>query len=464
MKVILSILFYLLLLSCTEFQDYKTINNITNSDLKKNVEFHYNKKIVDLKPISSWWQQLKDDNLTMIIEKALVNNQDIKIAAKNIKKIKNQSYQAELDFYPTLDAEFNYTDQKRSLNAPEVPVNRDIYYYDSAINTSWEVDLFDKLSDTEKLYDASIKKSTYDKDAIKISIASQVASSYIKLRGSQVSLNIYENSIINYKKTYELTKKLIESGKRTNLDLLKIDAQLQLVKSTIPTLKADINKSINTILLLIGEYDKDIINILKQNSTLPDLPELIRVGEASDLFKLRPDIKAHKSNILATISKYNLETADLYPKLNIIGYIGFIATNLSNLTLNDSFSYQLNPNLNWSFIDFTKTKSKIKNADIDTKITIDEYQKVVLNAVLEVENAIDSFKKESQKRNLLHKTTILNNETLNLVNIRFKEGKDNTLSLLDAEKDLLNTKIQLSQSETNLALNLIAIYKSLGVM
>jgi multidrug efflux system outer membrane protein len=281
------------------------------------------------------------------------------------------------------------------------------------------------------------------------------------LRGAQYRLDIAQRNAENQKETFELTEKILNAGGASALDVSRARTQLSLTRSTIPPLRAQIDSTINSLSVLTGQVPDALRSNLSQSKALPSLPLSVAVGDAQTLLNRRPDIRSAERSLAASVADYNLRVADLFPKVSILGSLGFISTNLSSFGTS-ALAGSIGPSISWQVFDRDRLKAYVDQADAQTDAALARYEKTVLSALEEIQSAMSDFSNEEQRRAELQQAAASAKQSAIMARNRFDSGYDNFLDVLDAERTLLEAEDTLANSEITSGLNLVAIYKALG--
>jgi multidrug efflux system outer membrane protein len=411
-------------------------------------------------PVSAWWNEFNDDMLSSVVDQALVTNLDVRIAYANLLQARALSRSLDSTRYPSVTANGGYT---RSLNSQETASQqvRATDTYEAGFDSSWELDLFGNVSydiQSQKLQEMAIEA---DLDAMYVTVAAEVARYYFDLRGAQYRLNIAERNAKNQAETYELTQKMFEAGSASALDVSRARTQLSLTQSMIPPLEAEVNAAINRISVLTGGVPDTLRMTLSESQPLPSLPLTVSLGETTDLIKRRPDIRSAERTLAASVAKYNASVSDLFPKVTLLGSLGYISTNLASFGTS-ALAGALGPSISWQVFDRGRLYAQIDNADAGTDIAMASYEKTVLTALEEIQTALSDFAHEEQRRAALQEAAASANQSVVMAKQRFDHGYDSFLDVLDAERTLLEAEDSLASSEIEAILDLVSIYKSLG--
>jgi multidrug efflux system outer membrane protein len=419
-----------------------------------------NKRFKTAQPISNWWESLKDKQLDRLISESLTNNKDVSIAVANLFKARQVTSESRYDRFPTVTANGSY---QRSRSSGEIGLGKSNISNNVAtgFDASWELDFFGRVSEKIKANVALENAAESNLRNIYVVISSEVARTYVELRGAQYRLNIAKRNAKNQAETFKLTKKLANGGIGTRLNVLRSQSQLETTKSTIPILKAEISANINRLSVLTGQVPSTLKSELESSKPLPTIPVQVNIGNVADLLQRRPDILIAQNELKAAIAIYNISIKDQFPTVNIVGALGFSTTSFSKIGATALAGF-VGPSVNWSAFDLGRVRAKIHQKDADAQIAIAFYEKTILESLEDLQTSISNFSREEETRERLKKAALLSLEAEKLAKIRYEAGVDTFIDVLDSQRTLLAAEDVLAVSEINTALNLISIYKSLG--
>jgi multidrug efflux system outer membrane protein len=195
---------------------------------------------------------------------------------------------------------------------------------------------------------------------------------------------------------------------------------------------------------------------------IPALPPLVNIGNPADLLRRRPDIRSAESTLAAATARIGVETSDLFPRVYFNGNLGLQANDISRLFIGGADSYSFGPAITWSALDIGHVLARIKAANARAEAQVANYEKTVLNALEETENALVDFGQEQRRRDYLRSSDRSATEAMALARQRYEGGVADFLPVLDAQRTQLSIQAQLAASETRTATSLVAIYKALG--
>ncbi|QPK64754.1 efflux transporter outer membrane subunit [Methylomonas sp. LL1] len=412
----------------------------------------------------SWWKSFNDAQLTALVEQALAHNYDLQAAQANLREARALYLESGLNLAPTITSHANYTESKRSVgsmnNRAFVP--RELKLYSTGFDAFWEVDFFGRVRRSVEASSDEVDAQEASLRDVGVSLIAEVARNYFELRGLQRQLAVAEQNAANQAQTLEMTRVRAENGRGTQLDVARAQAQLDGTRATVPSFSAAINRAIHRLSVLGGLMPDALTRQLSQAMPLPKAPDIVAIGNPADLLRRRPDIRMAERALAAATSRIGVATADLFPRVTFVGNISLEAMTLSGLGAAGSEAYSVGPRISWAALDLGRIYARIKAADARAEASLANYEQTVLNALEETENALISYSQERNRRELLASAAQASEQAHQLAHLRYREGVDDFLTVLDSEQRLLQDQRQLTQSETATATALTAVYKALG--
>lgn len=413
-------------------------------------------------PVAAWWAQLNDEQLNQLIVDSLQQNHSVRIAQASLAESRALLRGSKLDRYPTVEAGVSGTRQKQSADRVGDVDSRISETYQAGFDASWELDIFGRVRNGVKLSKAQLAAREADLQAAQVSISAEVASAYISLRGNQYLLDVALRNVLNQQETLQLTQRFEDVGRGDPLDVARAEAQLELTRSTIPTLNAQVNIALNRIGVLTGKPTAELKAALAIVKSLPEIPISFAVGNPADLLKRRPDIRRAEQALAGSVAEYNIRVADLYPSITFTGGLGYLSTNWTRLGNSGSETFSFSPRIQWAALNLGRVDAQIDAADARTQARIAEFEQQVLVALEETDNALQNFSREEERRTDLQRALHASNQAADIARKKFEVGSSDFLTVLDAQRAQLTVSAQLAQSDMQVLLNLIAVYKSLG--
>ena len=418
----------------------------------------------DEKMLGVWWKGFHDAKLDSLIEHAIKNNHDLRIATANLKEARALRQLKTFDLAPTVTANSGYTNTLISRAAAPAGASRDAreaQLFDAGFDASWELDLFGRVRRSVKAANADVEAFEATRFDVLVSVISEVARNYFELHGLQNQLAVARKNAEVQKDTLKLNESRLQGGRGTEFDVERSRSLLNLTLASIPPLEGAIQKTIYRISVLMGEQPLALKAELSNPELLPSVLPEIAIGDPAALLRRRPDIRAAERSLASTTEKIGIATADLFPRVTFVGSMSVQADTFSGLT-KGAGAYNFGPRITWAALDLGRVRSRIKAAHIRAEAALASYERTVLAALEETEGALVDFGEEKSKEQFLEASSQAAQKAADLARQRYDAGSADYLSVLDAQRTLLEAQDRLAASQTRTVTSLVAVYKALG--
>jgi len=415
-------------------------------------------------PVDLWWHGFGDAELVQLVDRALASNWDLHIATANLLQARALRLGAKADFLPAIDGQASYSNVKYSeaqlFNTPGAPRTQELY--DIGFDAVWELDIFGRLRRAYQASTASMQAASASLRDVQISLVSEVARNYFLLRGTQNEVAVLHRNADNQDQTLKITQARLEAGGGTELDVARARAQLNSTLAAIPPMEATVAHAIHRLGVLTGQNPETLTAQLGVPQPLPGLPQMVAIGNPAELLRRRPDIRAAERNLAAATASIGVAVADFFPRVVFNGSIGLSAESFAGLARPGSDARTFGPSITWAALDYGHVRSRIKAAGAVADAAMSRYQETVLTSLEETENALIDFGRARARWAYLTESVKASQEAADLAHNRYDNGATDFLTVLDAERVLLDSQDQLAQTETQTATALVAVYKALG--
>ena len=411
-----------------------------------------------------FWKSFNDPLLDQLVEQALDSNHDIRIAMTRLREARALRGEARLDLAPTVTASGGYTDSRSSVRqAPAaLGIERDEDYYDASFDAFWELDFFGRVRRGVEASSAEVgaaEAGVYDSQ---VSITAEVARNYFELRGFQERLAVARRNAENQSESLRITNARLDAGRGTRLDTSRASAQLSATLATIPELEAAATRSILRLGVLTGHSPEALVAQLSEPRALPQLPINHAIGTPEALLRRRPDIRIAERNLAAATARIGVAVGDLFPRVSLTGRWGYDAVSSSDLGNGGSEAFAFGPSIQWAAFDLGRVRQRIDQREAAADGALARYEQTVLRALEETDASLTDYSKALVKQEHLQNSATASIEAATLARARFESGAADFLTVLDAERSVLEAEDQLARSETQTATALLATYKALG--
>lgn len=425
---------------------------------------------------SSWWENFNDPILNSLIERAACQNLDLAIATTRILQVREEKKGKSAESYPHLDFSANYDHvyySKNGLvkglldtagNCPNKKIKRNINFFELGFDADWEIDLFGMRKHETKALEAQESASEESLRDVWVSLTAEIARTYIELRGHQRALCLLNKNMNAQENMVGLHADLVASGVISDLDARLTSNQLSTLAAQKPLIEMAISKSIHHLSILLSYAPGDLFDELDvpDDCIIPSLPCSKPLCIPSELLRRRPDIRRAERELAAATEKVGSAIAALYPRFSLQGFIGEISTNIGSIFNPASLMWIAGPQLLLPVFNSRLIVEGVNFNKILTQKALYEYQKTVLLALEETENAIASFHYEFEHAKFLLDIYEGSKLALGLTQDLFSTGVKNNLDVLAAMRTLIDAESNYMQSQISLLLNYIALNKALA--
>jgi multidrug efflux pump len=410
---------------------------------------------------ASWWRGFQDSTLDRLVEQTLANNHDLRVATARLREARVLLSETTFDRYPTVTSQASFTRERLSEAVAATP-DRDIELYEAGFDATWELDFFGRVRRSIEASAADVGAAEANRRDVIVSLLAEVARNYFELRGTQYRLAVARQNAENQQQTLDLTIALLEGGRGTELDTSRAEAQLTSTLASIPPLETAMKRAMYRLGVLIGQLPTTLEAELSAPVPLPTLPTLVALGRPDDLLRRRPDIRVTEQNLEAATARVGVATADLFPRVIVAGSVALQAGSFLDIGKGGSDTFFIGPSIFWAAFDLGRVRARIRAADARTEAALAQYEQRVLLALEETENSLVDFTHQQARRDLLRASAQASEKAQNLARQRYQFGVADFLTVLDAERTLLEAQDRLADSETLTATALVAVYKALG--
>ncbi|MGH6936569.1 MAG: efflux transporter outer membrane subunit [Methylocella sp.] len=422
----------------------------------------------------NWWGTFRDPILTSLARRVAAANFDVNAATLKLAESRAQLGAVASAALPAINGNASYQRQLFSQNGlvslgkQLAPPGRSftvppISIYQLGFDASWELDLWGRVRRQIESAGAQIEASENQRRDMLVSTMAELARDYIQLRGVQAQIAISNENLKSTDDILQLTKARTARGLTTQLDVENAAAQAQSIRAQLPGLENQESMAINAISLLLDEPPGALRSELARPKLVPPVPPRVPLGIASELARRRPDIRAAEAQLHAATSDIGVAVADFYPSVRLnSSNVELNALDSKNLWKGSSLQYVLGPSLSLPIFAGGRLKSTLELREIQQQEAAIAYHKAVLQAWHEVVNALVTYRTEQRRRMRLKDQVDHARRALALSRTRYDAGVTDFISVLDAERTLLQAELEHAQSTTNVSTNLVQLYKALG--
>jgi multidrug efflux system outer membrane protein len=418
-------------------------------------------KLVTQAPFDArWWKQFEDPTLDSLIEKSLAANTTIRIARARLAESRAIFDERKLDRYPTVPASATYTYAKQQLPGffdDPITVNT----FRAGFDASWEIDLFGRVRHDVAAARSNNQAVEADLHDVEVSIVAELARNYFELRGAQWRLAVAQRSLENQRETLRLTQLRRDAGVGEEQDVASAAARVAATDATIPSLELESKRTQYRLAVLTGTRPGELSADLSPRNYAP-IDKSLPIGNAADLLRRRPDVRAAERRLSAATERQGVAVAQLFPEVSVSAFVGFLAGRGSLFFTSRSFASTASPSVTWSAFDIGRARARVRASNAATDEAFASYDETVLRALEETENSFSNYHAQQERLVKLNTQAQESKRAADIARLRYREGVIDFLLLLDAERTQLQAEDAVAESERDVYVAVIALYKALG--
>jgi len=408
----------------------------------------------------AWQDFFTDARLRQLIDIALANNQDLKVAVLNIEQARAQFQIARSELFPSLDA--SATGLRERPSPTGQPGVGSVYSVGVGL-TAWEIDFFGRLS---SLKDAALAQYLATEEARKtaqISLIGAVATGWLAVLGDDEVLEITRQTMVTRDESLRLTKLRFDNGVSSEIDYRFAESQAQTARAAYQQQQRARMRDENALVLLLGApmppgtttgSDKG----LQALAPMPDLP----AGLPSGLIAERPDIRGAEQQLIAANADIGAARAAFFPRVALTSSIGSTSTDFSDLFTSGTKAWTFAPQITLPIFNAGRNRANLDSSRAGEQIAVAQYQKTIQTAFREVSDALAGRATYDQELAALVAQSQAEQKRFDLSDLRYRNGVASGLDLLDAQRSLYTSQLATAQTRQQRLQNQVALYKALG--
>lgn len=408
-----------------------------------------------------WWDVFTDPTLKSLIQKALTNNLDLRVAIRRIDQAAAISAQARAQYLPQAGYHHELSTGRNEFAGNPVAnggVIRGALV--TLASASWEPDIWGRIRRSNEAALANLLSTEQARRAIQLTVASDTAQAYFELLGLDRQLTVAHRTTDALAETLKLFEQQLEGGLATRLDTSRALAARAIASSAIPELERQIALKENQIRLLLGEDPGPITNRGKLLDQLvpPDVP----TGVPSELLERRPDILQMEQLIRLANAQVGIATANYFPRFGLTTLFGGLSSPLADFASGKTPAFSFAAGAAGPLYQGGALKAQKRQAIANWEQTKLEYQQTILAAFQDVSNALITRQKLEAIRTDQIVMVDAYKESVDVSLKRYRAGRASYFEVLEAQQQLFPAENSLAITETNRRVVIVQLYKALG--
>lgn len=401
--------------------------------------------------LKGWWKNFNDPSLTELVDVALEESPDRKIAEARVREARGLKKTATSSLFPEIGASANAG--RRDSGTTEGN------YYDAGFDASYELDVFGVNRNASSAAEEYVLATQADYENATLTLIGDIARTYVQYRGYQKQAAIAADNLIIQERNLDLVKQLFEVGESPQLDVERAENLTNTTRASIPEYERLAENAVLALSVLAGKTPDEIRPLLMRPAAIPGSDVAPVLLAPSTVLTQRPDIRAAMHTLAQRTDLKESATAEIFPTFTISGMFGVTKTAL----IDPTNVWNVVGGAAVSLLNFGRIQGQIDAASAREEQAYQAYRKTVLVAVTDVEGALNDYAKLNERRVSLSKAYANAQTALNLSEQLFKEGEVSFIDVLDAQRSANETQSALVSAEELQAEALVRLFKSLGV-
>ncbi|KVL58771.1 RND transporter [Burkholderia territorii] len=411
-----------------------------------------------------WRTMFGDRRLQRLIELALDNNRDLRLAALNVQAAEAQYGIQRSARLPSIGAGANFTRQRTPANAdmnPPVPESTQSQYGVNVGISAFEIDLFGRVKSLSDAAFARYLATDHGRRAVQITLVGSVADAYFAERLAQEQRALSERTLNDWRQSLDIARRLKQANQASGVDLAQAEGQVASATADLEARSRAVEQARNALRLLVGiELPKDLPEplSLERQPVLTQLPP----GLPSELLYRRPDIQQAEQNLVAANADIGAARAAFFPRLSLTSTIGFLSPGMGSLFAGDHRTWAFAPQITVPIFEGGRLRAELRLAEVRKSSAVVEYERAIQTAFREVADGLAG--RETFSRQIDAQTGVVTSaeRRTDLVNLRYRAGIEDRLELLDSQRQLYAARQALLDLRSAELSNAVALYKALG--
>ena len=406
----------------------------------------------------AWWEQFQDPVLSNLVRTALENNKDLEIATANVDQASAQYGIVRSAQFPQVNAGVSAARERSSANTV-LPGGRIFSDYGVNLSASFELDVWGRLRRASESARASLLASAEGKGTVVLTVVTSVASGYIQLRALDRQLEIAQRTSQSLGEAARLQRVRFEGGAVPESDYQQAESQYREAVARVPELERQIAQQENFLSVLLGknpgpiERGRDIDALL-----FPAVPG----GLPASLLQRRPDVRQAEQNLIAANADIGVAKAAFFPDISLTALLGLESAQLSNLFKGPSKVWSFGVGVMQPIFNAGRISAQVAQAEALQRQALYTYQKSIISAFQDVENALIDRTKFGQIRDEQAKNVAALLRFRDLADLRYREGATIYLEVANAEQSLFNAQLAYVATQSQLFQSYANLYKAMG--
>lgn len=410
--------------------------------------------LTQIKP--SWEDFVQNDTLKKVVELAIKNNKDLKIALLNIQSARATYRVTKADSFPNVNANGDVS-HARNINSSNGTTTS--HNYSANISASYEIDLFGKIQSLNESALQSYLSTQFAANTVKVTLISETINAWLTLATHNEQLKLSTQTVENLQKAYELTQKKFAAGVISQADVLDASASLKEAQINVISYNTMIKQDENALELLIAQPLNDELLPKEYENCLM----IVKAGISSKVLLTRPDIMEAEHNLKAKNANIGAARAAFFPSISLTANTGIASKSLSSLFDGGAQNvWSFSPNITLPIFNGGQNSANLDYTYAQRDIALNQYEKTIQTAFKEVNDALATRATINEQINKQKELVTAVSKSYDLALGAYKVGTGSYLNVLISQRTLYSAQQNLINKYQEDLTNRVSLYSTLG--
>ncbi len=401
----------------------------------------------------AWWREFNDPVLDELIETALLNNKDLRIAAARVEAFAARIGITRADAFPLIGYGASGARGERAPNSGTSDL------YSATLNLGWELDVWGRIRRGTEAARAELLAAEEGRRTVILTLVTSVATGYVQLRNLDRQLEIARGTLASRAESVRLFEIKLRGGVISELELAQVRSEYELAAVRVPSLERQIALQENALSILLGDNPGPIkrgkaVDALQ----LPTVP----AGVPSDVLVQRPDVRGAEQRLIAANARIGVARAAWFPRISLTGLLGQTSSELSDLFASSSTVWDIGGGVLGPVFEGGRIKGQIQVSEAQQRQALQEWLRAIQTAFREINDALISVEKRREELEAQARQVAALRIYADKARARYNEGYVSYIEVLDAERRLFDSELLFEQGRAELYAALINVYKAMG--
>ena len=408
-------------------------------------------------PAQDWWSAFGSQELSSLVAAALAANPDLAIAAERVRQAEAQVRIAGATLFPALNFDAGTARRETRVDGGSWQTGN---ASSATLSASYEVDLWGKNASGVRSAEAALRASRFDRETVRLTLVAGVANAYFQVLSLRGRLAIARENLVIAERVFAVVDSRVRNGAASALDLARQQAAVLTQRAAIPPLELQERQTLFALAILLGRAPEGFDTAASAVTGLA-VPR-VAPGLPAQLLVRRPDLASAEAQLAAANANVAAARAALLPSIGLTGSAGLASDVLLNFLNGPTATFAIGASLLQPIFDGGRLRAQVDVAASRERELVENYRKAVLAALADVESALAAGGRTAEQELLQEKVVEQARLALRLAEIRYREGADDLLTVLDAQRTLFQAEDQLAQIRLSRLQASVGLFKALG--